>query len=476
VESTPVRTWIKLGIAACGLALGACAGSRAPLAAGSLATANADAKFGPSGLSVAEVQSQVMSFTETFISAVAEQWGAVEQAASTATGPPAPGERDPEQAARAAHEIKLANVASALSIASHPNPIVAAADIVTLLTLQRMSLEQPWAAELFGDQIAASLLASYREEEAAARRIGAGVFFPAQEQELLDLINTWHAEHPNQRYVSGVRMEDFGRDRSQVMIDQTGNAAGLFSLVDLDTATREVERSRLLGERVFFYAEHLPTILRWQAESVYLGAFHTPQVRQTVGAITGASAAADRLVKAADALPQDLAGEREAALNQFFQSLTEQRQALLKEIDESQAHLQGALKDLTTALAAADALATKLTPTINAANELASKFAKDNAPAGPPRDVLAEYKAAADATAQTAERLTALTTQIDRLLASPAANGRGMPEAIATVQAAAQQVVDHAFWRLLIVACVAPLLVLAVVALARRPGKPAARQ
>jgi hypothetical protein len=150
--------------------------------------------------------------------------------------------------------------------------------------------------------------------------------------------------------------------------------------------------------------------------------------------------------------------------------LTEQRTALLQEIDQSQTHLQGSLRDLRSAIEATDALATKLTPTLNAANTLADKLVPPGAPppSGPPRDVLAEYRAAAEATAKTAERLTALTQEIDRLVSSPSLNGPSGPGALAAVQDSAQHIVDHAFWRLLLVACVAPLVVLGAMWLGRR--------
>ena len=418
--------------------------------------------FGPANLTASAAQSQVMSFTDSFVGTATEQWTQVERAALIASGPPAPGERDAEQAARAAHEIKLANVGAAVSIAASANPIVAAADIITMITLQRRALEDPWASELFGPQLARSLADAYRDEEAAARRIGAGVFTSEQERELLALIDAWREKHPDRHFVSGVRMEDFGRERQQVMVDSAGGPGGLFALVDLDSATLEVERSRLLGERMFFYAEHLPTLTRWQAESVYLGFLGSAQAKKALAAIAGASEAAAAVAAAADRLPADLSAERTAALNQLFGGLTEQRTQTLKEIDQGQANLQGSLKELREAVQATDALSLNLTQTLKAADVVAARFAAvPGSEAGKDRDVWAEYRSAAAQTAQTAEQLTILTQRIASVLESPALNGTsaGVQGTVASVQQSAQLVVDHAFWRVLILLCLAPFVV-----------------
>src|ERR1051326_5699350 len=109
-------------------------------------------RIGPGQLTAAEVQSELMSFTDTFDSAISEEWNAVAAAAradSPQGGLAAPN-ADTDKASqlrRAALANKLATVSSALSIASSPNPVVGLADMITMITLQRMVLETPGAAD-----------------------------------------------------------------------------------------------------------------------------------------------------------------------------------------------------------------------------------------------------------------------------------------------------------------------------------------
>jgi hypothetical protein len=242
-----------------------------------------------------------MSFADTFTSTVAQAWN---QAGSRANINPdarlRPDAPDPARMQRSAHERKLASISAALTIASNPNPMVALADIITLVTLQRMVLEDPATEKLFGPEAAANLVSVHREQEAKAWRIGERAFTPGQQQELVDLIAEWRREHPEQRYVSGVRLEDFARDRERG-IPTTKGSGSLLSLImldpfaALDPASREMEKSRMLGERVFFYATRMPAILKWQIESLYLDLSNSPEMQKLVNASADVSAAAQRV-------------------------------------------------------------------------------------------------------------------------------------------------------------------------------------
>src|SRR5262245_59999363 len=102
---------------------------------------NEEVRVGPGKTTPTEIQSEVMSFTDTFNATITQQWNRV-TAMGRAESPPggltAPG-TDSERGTRlrrAAVENKLASVSAALSIAASPNPIVALSDMVTMITLQ----------------------------------------------------------------------------------------------------------------------------------------------------------------------------------------------------------------------------------------------------------------------------------------------------------------------------------------------------
>src|SRR6185503_21016233 len=128
-----------------------------------IASQKEEIRVGPGQMTPSEVQSEIMSFTDTFTTTITQQWNQV-TAAGRAESPPggltAPG-ADAERGTRlrrAAVENKLATVSAALSIASSPNPIVGLSDMVTMITLQRMVLERSEATALYGEKMAADLV------------------------------------------------------------------------------------------------------------------------------------------------------------------------------------------------------------------------------------------------------------------------------------------------------------------------------
>jgi len=454
-----------------------------------------DPVVGPGKMTTVEIQSELMSFTDTFIGTIAQAWN---RADSNAAASRVEGETlNTERIRRASHEIKLANVTAAVDIAASANPVVGVADMVTLITLQRMNLEEEATAATYGRVLAGSLAATYRQEEARINRVAARVFTEQERNDLNMLIGRWKVENPTQRYVSGVRLEDYGRDRAEAIERESPTSSSFLQKLglQLDPATREVEKTRVLGERIFFYTRHMPQILRWQGESFYLGFFQRAETKSLFASIKGVSEAAERVSLSVEKLPENikaertalvdetfakLRAEREATLNQVFEHLTEQRQQALKDFDAASDNLNGSLKELQTTIAASDSLVGKVSQTIGAADALASRFAPtrvavgpgapEGADTGPVRDPLTEYNAAAIQTGATVDKLTELMTKIESVLASPHWDRSNtiVQSTVATAQGGAKDVVDYAFWRLAIVVIVAPVSVALAMGLYRR--------
>ncbi len=431
-----------------------------------------DSRIGPGKMTADAIQSEVMSFTDNFSGSVAQRWN------EAAAYRPAPGVKDPEAPAapqsdpylarRAAHERKLASVSAALSIAASPNPMVAVADMITLVTLERTLLEEPATEALFGHEATANLIQEYREQEAAIWKIGERSFSEKQQTELRSLIAKWRADHPDQRYVSQIRLVDFAVAREQAVPTKTegGNLLSLVQLdpfAGLDPAKREVQESRMLGQRAFFQLTRMPTILKWQAESFYEGFLHAPEVHDSLGAVTQVSEAADRISKTAKQLGENFGAERQAALDQFFVGVSEQREALLKDLDQGQAKLQGTLKEVRETVDATDKLAGSLTTTAQAIESVANRvMPTPGEPADDPdHNGLARYQAAVVETGAAADRLTVLAGKIDQLLDPTALDQRtaALQTAVNDAQQSAQQVIDYAFKRLLLLICAVPVLI-----------------
>lgn len=437
---------------------------------------------------VTMVQSEVMSFADNFISAISQAWNRVASDARAAD-PEGFATLDGDQALpsrqrRAALHNKLANASSALAIATCPNPFVGVADMITMVTLQRMVLESPQSQEFYGPKNGAALVEAYREQEARAWRMAEQTMTPPQREDLARLIAEWRANHPNDTYVANVRLEDFSSARQQTVTAPKDNKSpgSLLALVwldplaGLDPAEREVHKTRLLGERMFFYASRSPQILKWQVETLYQDLLAAPEFKQTLASAEQATNAVDRISGVAEKLPTDVANEREAALNQFFaqlaeerqrtidqlnQSVTEQRQALVAQLEESQGKLQESLREFQAAAETTNKMADSVTTAINAADHFAARF--DSDPNEPPSnsDPLGDYKAAAAQTADAADRLTTLAKNLDGLLNSPTIPGHTdtLRSVVLDVNNNAKNVISFAFWRLLILCIVAPFAI-----------------
>jgi hypothetical protein len=409
-----------------------------------------ETRFGPGELTAAAIQSEIMTFADTFNAAVTEQWNRVASEGRTMLeGIEEPTAEDRRRAAslrRAALEHKLATVSASLSIASSPNPTVALADMITLITLQRMVLEDPRTAERLGEENAATMLATYEQQEQRIWRIGDRAMNPLQRLELRDLIHAWRAENPDRTYVANIRLEDFARMRQLAILENQERGDSLLSLValdplaGLDPAQREVQKSRMLGERIFFYASRWPQVLKWHAESLSQEVLRTPE-------ITSVTDSVERLTEVVEGLPEDA-------------------KDVLGELDQAHGGLRHTLGEFTEAVETTEQAGATLTETFRAADVLVSRFEGDpddpKAPEEPDHNTFANYQAAIVETGRAAERLTVLAERIDGLLGGerPGARVAAFQTAVADVQARTEDVVDRVFWRLLVLGLVIPLVVM----------------
>jgi len=446
-------------------------------------------RVGPGKMTPADIQSEVQSFTDTFNSTISQQWNAVANAGRAAEeakdGTAGAGATAGAAMRRVALIKKLTTASAALSIASSPNPTVAVGDMITMVTLERMLLEET-ALKRFGAALGLALVQTYQDQEDKIWRVAEKAMTPEQREELRGLIQAWRDANPNITYVANVRLEDFASTRGQVFVDDSESGGSLLSLLaldplaGLDPAQREVQKSRLLAERMFFYASRSPQIVKWQAESLFQDIVRAPEVKRVIESVDKATQSAARISVIAEQLPKDIANERTAAIDQLFEKLsrerhaalvevnehlTAQRDAILRELDGSQGQMQGTLVEVRKVVEITDAAAKTLTSTFEAADALAARFAP---PAGSPaaadepkRDVLAEVGTALTKAGDAADRLTVLTQNLDRLLKSPALDEKSgaLHTAMVEVQLNSKQVIDYAFTRLLVLALVGPFAV-----------------
>ncbi len=402
----------------------------------------ADQRFGSGKLTSSEIQAQVWTFADRFVSSLSQACDEIAQEAAT-------------PAARSeANRLKLSTAHAAWSIAAIRSPIAALLDMIVMVRLQTETVEAYWNPKVFGGS-GGAIVTVLQNADTELQRVARTVFTPEDLKTLSESIEQWRAENPDQVYVTHVRFTNFawaaGDDASGAKKGSGGSLLGLFlldPLATLDPATREIEQSRLLAERFFYYMTRLQSLLAWQIEQVYNDLVAQPSTQQVLQDLHGFTAAAARFSAATENLPQNLgnvlSNEREATVEQIQGVLGAERAGLVRDLESQEPVLRGLLVETRQALEAGTALSQSLGATAETLAALRSPH--EPSAASEPFDVKA-YEAAAAQTTQAAAQLTEMIRSLQGLAAS-----RDLEKGIADLDAAlgraeksGTRMLNHAF-------------------------------
>lgn len=354
----------------------------------------------------------------------------------------------------AAQNWLLSQTNSAYTIASGPNPISNALDMVVLATLSRMVLEDSWVGEKYGER-AEPLREAHARLEPRAWELIDEVLTEQQRTQLRRIIEEWRERNPKVRAVAYIHFHDFAKAIGHPKAGEAKSPGNLFSflgldpLSTLDPAVREIAQTRHLAERAIFYLQRAPRVLDMQVERLTYEFAAMPATRQLMADVERLSLASEAAGKLAGELPAVVARERQAAIDQFTQALYAQE----SQLRELAVELKGTLE-------AGTATSNSLDTTIRSLDSLMARFDKPSAnpapePAVPAKPFdIADYAAAAREFSVTARELQALVQSID-------AGTPGLESLTTRATVELNTVIDHLFWRL---ALLGVLLVLACVA------------
>ena len=238
-----------------------------------LSTPQAQASLSaPKNFDPQAVQATTMSFSARYSVAMADLFDRVRQDSPSL------------EAQEMALRCKLTAGLGAMGNAVNPNPIVGFMDMALKVTLTRQTMEDPWAKGVFGAEHDAMITQTLAAQEADIWNLANNYLNADQIKELKALAQRWREEHPHQRYVGSSRLADFPEAKQNNPANQI--AAGIFNLVrldpftGLDPAVRQVEESRVLAERMFFYLQNMPVLVSWQTDLLYIQMVSQPQVAQ----------------------------------------------------------------------------------------------------------------------------------------------------------------------------------------------------
>ncbi len=372
-----------------------------------------------------EQQARVMRFADELAARVTQAGATVERAVAATPG-----------ARLELQEWRLGQITSAFIIAAGENPVVNGLDMIVLTTLEHAVMRDYWTPR-YGAAVR-PLVDAHAVLEREAWSLNENTLSSDQARELRLMIDEWRRDNPKVRSVGFIHFRDF----SSTIGKQRGGGArspSLFGLVGLDPfagidpAVRELARNRLLAERALFYGQRLPYLLDMQVVHVAYQSAAMPETRQVLGDVNMVSASVERATATLDGLPQLLAHEREAAIDQIVQRLEEQQE-----------HATVLLNDARLALEAGTAAAIALDRTVHSVDALVARFEKgdDSKPSEPPAkpfDI--------DAYVAAATELSRAARDGERLVSTL---GRTAPQLTASVRAisdASTGVIDHAFAR-----------------------------
>jgi hypothetical protein len=364
-------------------------------------------------MTVGQLRQRLMTFADLTMSEMSRASAAVLASDST-------------PATRAfAHTLQAQVAATSLALAVEPDPEAALQDLMVSVAAQRVSLGVQRSVPL-GPAAQAILDTTLGRLEGEIWSVGEGTYPPTELSGLRARLKSWQDSGPVSSPTGVVRVADLPADAGPQL------SKGLFA--PLDEATRQLEESRLLGERFLFLAERLPVITLWQAEAVTWEVLAAPESRRTLDGLETMSRTLERLALRVDSLPALLDDQREAVFAAF-----DAREATAR-----------------TLLAEAGALMTEAGPLIEGGEQAGASLAAalasaertvaalrdERAPGGAVAFDIAAYEAAlADFRAAT-EALSASLERAEGLAGTP------------------REVIDHAAWR------AAQLLVLLFVLLA----------
>ena len=451
-----VRLAVALALAGCA----ACA--HLPFVKKAQGPANIAAE-GRAPLTVPELQFENLRFADNYTNSVAHASDRVAREIGT---------RDAQVESL---KWKLEQATAAYVDATGQNPLWNALDLVGLATVSRMVIEDAKSREIFGGSLE-PLLETHRSLEATAWSLADQFLEPSEHQELADLFAEWRKQNPNERNVSGVHFREFAVALGKASSPGTVKATSIFSLLyldpfaGLDPTTVAIEQSRELAARTVAYAERMPTLLRWQAELLALQIARQPDPQELMADIDRVSHSLESVSKTVEGVPALLDTQRREAIDQIFAGVTEQRQALLADLDAREGRLRGLMGETRQTLDAGAKMSDSLKGAVAALDAFVHYVSPPPDPHAPPKppgkpfDPL-DYGKAASEVGGMARDISALLASVDRTAPQLGVLGSRTAEDL-------KSAVDRAFWRGVVL--VALLLVgsvfaaLAYRALARR--------
>ena len=182
-------------------------------------------------------------------------------------------ETDDVDRRRRAHEVKLAIGRSVVNTVAGPSSFAALVDLVVKSSLLARAAEISAPAR-FGEQ-APILIEAIQHARDEAWETAARLMIESQLADLETSVAALPLPVPDLVFVAQISLREYVASYQQGLTDrQRGASFNILSLLridplaNLDPTTRELEQSRLLGERALYQAQRTGRLLRWEVEGL----------------------------------------------------------------------------------------------------------------------------------------------------------------------------------------------------------------
>ncbi|MGA8892207.1 MAG: hypothetical protein WB493_11595 [Anaeromyxobacteraceae bacterium] len=274
---------------------------------------------------VARVQQEVMAFADVYVGEILAQTSRI----------PSPS-RD-VQVRLLTFQSRQAG--AAYEIASGQNPLVNVVDMVILVTATRAWVDDRFIPQILGAE-GKPLSDALARLEPQAWRISGQVLDASRQAQLRQFVAGWESRNDTGKDVSSLRLTDLSATTgsSSAGLGTTSDllkSFGLDPFAGIDPAVQEVQRSRLLAERAFYFAKRWPSLLEIQTRLIALQLAAQPAPAGAFDDAHRISLAAESAARTFEGLPGLVDREREAAVRQFLDALQDQEtraRALLAEM------------------------------------------------------------------------------------------------------------------------------------------------
>jgi hypothetical protein len=358
-------------------------------------------------------------------------------------------------------DFQIKEATAAVEIAAGPNPSINAVDMVVLAALTRASVAHNLPA-IMGSKAQPIIEAFERLEKGAWPLVD--FLTPAQEADLRRRLAAWNPTSVDS--VTFNRLEDFA-EASGLPANQQSAPNSILALIGVDPlaglrpAVREIERSRILGERAIYYAERTPMLLDLQTRALGAAVADMPETRSLLATANLVGESAASLADTAAMLPETFSKEREATIQQLVTAMEQQgvMRELVVEVRQSLEAVPKASDSIRGVLDGIDALMRR--PKVG-------EPPPSGIVPGRPFDIT-EYTQAAATIGDATKQLQMLVTMLEH--DAPAATRLGD-----AMQAHAERVVDHLYERVIQAFGVLFVAVLLIVLASRLLGALLARR